>query len=139
MRIVIPLGLRKTILARLHSFHQGIERTKRRARQTVYWPGINSDICNTVQMCEKCQERLPSQCKEPMEFDPIPSRPFEHASADLFSHAGKSFLAYADRLSGWPCIHSWREDPTAAQVISVLRKWFVDLGCPVRLRTDGGP
>ena len=138
-RLVIPKKLRRTILERLHSSHQGIDRTLRRARQAVYWPGITSDVTNTVQSCPRCREHLPSNPAEPMCSETVPSRPFESASADLFSHAGKHYLVYADRLSGWPCIHSWREDPASAQVVSVLRQWFVDFGCPVRLRTDGGP
>ncbi|XP_045105474.1 uncharacterized protein LOC123500985 [Portunus trituberculatus] len=34
--------------ARLHDSHRGVEATRRRARQTVFWPGIDSDIANTV-------------------------------------------------------------------------------------------
>ena len=58
-RIVIPKSKRQDVMVKLHPSHQGIERTKRRARQSVYWPGINSDIQNTVQVCAKCQEYLP--------------------------------------------------------------------------------
>ena len=54
-RIVIPRSQRPDILARLHSSHQGIDRTKRRARQTVYWPGMTSDVTNTVRRCTNCQ------------------------------------------------------------------------------------
>ena len=43
-RIVVPTALRKEVLKRLHASHQGVDRTQRRARETVYWPGINSDI-----------------------------------------------------------------------------------------------
>ena len=53
-RIVIPKRERKEVLRRLHASHQGVERTKRRARQTVYWPGISSDIKNTVEVCYDC-------------------------------------------------------------------------------------
>ncbi len=35
-QIVIPKALRKDVLYELHSSHQGIEHTKRRARQAVY-------------------------------------------------------------------------------------------------------
>ena len=59
-RIVIPKRERKEVLKRLHASHQGVERTKRRARQTVYWPGISSDIKNTVEVCYDCQERRAS-------------------------------------------------------------------------------
>ncbi|KAK4315527.1 hypothetical protein Pmani_013220 [Petrolisthes manimaculis] len=37
-RLLIPLSLRRETLERLHDGHQGMERTKRRARQTTYWP-----------------------------------------------------------------------------------------------------
>ena len=98
-RIVIPQAKHREILAKLHSSHQGIERTKRRARQTVYWAGINNNIQNVVEACNACQKNLPSLQKEPMMSDPPPSRPFEDVSADLFCYAGKSYMVYVDRLS----------------------------------------
>ena len=137
-RIVVPKKERRTILTKLHTSHQGIERTKRRARQTVYWPGINFDIQNTIESCSLCQENRPSLQKEPMMHDQPPSRPFEDVSADLFGHAGKSYLVYVDRLSGWIKISEFRHDPSSQQVISAIRKFFVDTGVPVRIRTDGG-
>ena len=47
-RLVIPVSKRAKILSKLHVAHQGIERSKRRARQVVYWPGISSDITKTA-------------------------------------------------------------------------------------------
>ena len=85
-RLVIPEQLRKNTLKRLHSAHQGIERTKRRARETVYWPGINNDIATTVTDCRKCQEWLPSQRKEPLLIDTTPTRVFQEVSADIFTY-----------------------------------------------------
>ena len=48
VRIVVPRLARKDVLEQLHPAHHGIDCTKRRARQTVYWPAINNDITNTV-------------------------------------------------------------------------------------------
>lgn len=59
-QIVIPKEARKSVLQRLHDSHHGIVRTKRRARQTVFWPGMTSDIKNTVDSCEMCQIHRPS-------------------------------------------------------------------------------
>jgi hypothetical protein len=59
-RIVIPPIAKKYVLKRLHSSHQGIEKTKRRARQSVYWPGHTNDITNLVKSCSLCQYHLPS-------------------------------------------------------------------------------
>lgn len=138
-RIVIPKPWRKEALKRLHMSHQGVERTKRRARQTIYWPGMGSDIFNTVQACEKCQFFQPSQQKEPLCPTPTPSRVFECVSSDLFEFRGRSFLIYVDRLSGFPFVTEWVSDPTANQVVKIMRKYFVLCGVPVSIRTDGGP
>ena len=51
-RLVAPRELRKSVLQSLHASHQGEVRTKRRARQTVYWPGIDQDITNVVKTCK---------------------------------------------------------------------------------------
>ncbi|XP_068245434.1 uncharacterized protein [Palaemon carinicauda] len=50
-RIVVPTALRRRTLASLHDSHQGVEAPKRRARQTVFWPGIDSDITSTIRAC----------------------------------------------------------------------------------------
>ncbi|XP_076037654.1 uncharacterized protein LOC143023062 [Oratosquilla oratoria] len=139
MRIVVPNALRRRILARLHDSHRGVEATKRRAGQTVFWPGINSDIANTVQSCEPCQYLQPSQQKEPILSDDHPTRPFESVSADFFSVAGKSFLVIADRLSGWPVVVPCKGDTTSSNTIRMFCNYFREVGVPLRLRTDGGP
>ena len=47
-RIVVPSVLRQQVLTDLHKSHQGIARTKSRARQIVYWPKLTVDIERTV-------------------------------------------------------------------------------------------
>ena len=138
-RLVIPRSLRKETLQRLHDSHQGIERTLRRARQSVYWAGIDRDITATVQSCAACQERLPSQQKEPIMSDPLPSRVFESVSTDFFQHAGRTYLVYVDRLSGWPTVVHCDGDATARTLVRHLREIFAATGVPCLLRSDGGP
>ena len=41
-KVVVPVTLRAKVLKLLHSAHMGIEKTKARARQVVYWPGITN-------------------------------------------------------------------------------------------------
>ena len=137
-RIVIPSKARRDTLVALHSSHQGVERTKRRARQTVWWPGMNSDITTTVAACTSCQVHQPSQQKEPFAADPLPNRVFEVASADFFSHAGHTYLVYADRISGWMEI-AQLPSTAARSTIRTLAAWFCRLGIPTTLRTDNGP
>ena len=97
-RLVIPQSLRRETLIRLHDGHQGINRTKRRARQTVFWPGIDKDVENTVRACINCRRCVPSQQNEPLWLnDAPPSRVFESVSADYFHVAGRTYLVYVDR------------------------------------------
>ena len=64
--IVIPLEQREAILQQLHIRHFGIEKTKQRARDVVYWPRLNTDIESLIARCSICQEHQWAPQKEPM-------------------------------------------------------------------------
>lgn len=53
-KIVIPTSLRKEILQRIHVNHMGIEKSKLKAREIFYWPGMSSKIEEMVSKCEIC-------------------------------------------------------------------------------------
>ena len=140
-RIVVPRALRRRALTDLHAAHQGLTRTKARARQVFYWPNMANDIANVIGSCDVCQLYAPSQQKEPMMVtnDRRPSLPFASTSADLFSCQGWEYIVYTDRKTGWPCVAKLGRSCSSADVIRALRRWFPDLGVPTQLVTDGGP
>lgn len=139
-QLLIPKTARKMVLDRLHDSHQGIERTKRRARQSVFWPLISNDIKNAIENCEKCQEIRPSLQKESMISEPLPEWPFQDVSADLFTVGGKNYMVYADRLSGWPIVCRYGNFmPNTTKIINDLKKIFADTGVPLKFRSDNGP
>lgn len=43
-KIIIPMLKRKEVMKLLHQSHIGLQSTLKRARETVYWPGITRDI-----------------------------------------------------------------------------------------------
>ena len=137
-RLIVPKAMRKEVLCRLHASHQGMEKTLRRARQAVYWPGITADIKSTVEACHECQFFLPSQGKEPLERDPQPTRKFQEMAADFFEIEGKHHLVVVDRYSGYPFVHSFSRPPTAESTITTLHEIFATTGYPQRLFSDGG-
>ncbi len=55
-RLIIPKSARSEMLSKLHESHLGIEKTKQRPREILYWPNINSDIENVVFSCSICNE-----------------------------------------------------------------------------------
>ena len=55
--VIIPKTLRRDILEKLHAEHQGIEKTRLRARTCVYWSGIKGDIEEMINTCSICQSR----------------------------------------------------------------------------------
>ena len=55
-RIIVPKVCHEEVLAKLHEGHFGTERTKLKARDSVYWPLMYKDIEAMVKTCEKCQD-----------------------------------------------------------------------------------
>lgn len=138
-RIIVPTKARKLILDRLHLAHQGIVRTKARARGTIFWHGMMNEIVQMINSCEKCQMYRSSQGKEPLISTEPTVFPFQSASTDMFEFCGAHFLVYVDRYSGWPLVASYRNCPTTRQVSTNLRSFFTLFGIPFTLRSDSGP
>ena len=53
-KIVIPLNMQPYLLDLLHKSHLGVEKTKARARSTIYWPGMSSHIEEFIMKCTIC-------------------------------------------------------------------------------------
>ena len=138
-RLLIPTKMRPQILSQLHESHQGSVRTKQRARLSVYWPGIDNDIDNTILACQLCQDHLPSNPREPIIQKPKPERPFQEIAVDLCFHAGHTYLIVVDCFTDWPAIISLDHGTTSAQVISAIRQSFCRTAIPDIIWSDGGP
>ena len=98
-RIVIPASMRADMLERIHEGHFGINKCLERARHTVWWPGITSDIKRIVSNCESCQVKLRSNTKEPLYTTPLPDSPWMHVGADLFEFEGQDYIVLTDCYS----------------------------------------
>ena len=136
-RIVVPKSLRPEILAQLHKSHCGIEATLRRAKDSVFWDTINSDITKTVQQCEACMSCKPRQQKETLQSYPVPELPWEIVATDIFELHGKTYLVTVDSYSGWYEIDEIKS-LTAATVIQKLKNHFSRFGIPRIITSDSG-
>ena len=136
---LIPKSLREKMLQLLHEGHQGINRTQNRARQILYWPGIDRDIEHIVLDCQQCQEELPSLSKEPMMSHALAEHCFQQVSADFASFAGYNFLIIIDHFTGWLCVFQCGRNATSYDVITCLRKMFCIVVVPDVIWSYGDP
>lgn len=68
---VIPHSLQHYYIRQLHQGHPGLEATKRRARESMFWPSIYQDIEHEISMCAPCNALRPHQTKEPLQLHDI--------------------------------------------------------------------
>ena len=138
-RLLIPAMMHRSVLKQLHQAHQGIGRTKERARLSVYWPGIDNAIENMIVACKDCQDHLPSNCKEPIIIKSRPSRPFQETAADFCCYAGRQYLIWVDCYTDWPIIVSMDKNTTTEHLMTAFRRIFTQTAVPDILWTDRGP
>ena len=137
-RIVIPTMLRKEVLKQIHGSHLGLNACYRRAKETVYWPGITAELKQIIGACECCRKFDPKQAREPMKTRDLPSLPWEIVASDLFQYAGKHYMITTDYYSDFFEIDQLK-DSTANEIITKLRSHFARHGIPRRFISDGGP
>lgn len=137
-RMIIPKCLRNQYLDILHKGHIGIEGTRRRAREIIYWPNINQDIATLISNCSSCQQVRNHQTRAPVKTYPVPSKPFETVASDMFEHNNKTYLLLVDSYSGWIEV-DLLNTLTSNMVINKLKAHFARFGSPVTLITDNGP
>lgn len=137
-KLVVPKVLRKEMLHLLHEGHLGIEKTKAIARSCLYWPGISSEIEETVSRCPVCNSHRRKQQREPMMPHEVPQRPWAKVGVDLFQFAAKDYLLVVDYFSKYPEI-ALLEDKTSVSVILQLKAIFARHGIPEEIMADNMP
>ena len=60
---MIPEQCKTEVLEKLHEGHFGIEHTKLRARDSVYWPQINKDVETLIKTCENAKSTVEETIK----------------------------------------------------------------------------
>ncbi|GFO35066.1 Pol polyprotein [Plakobranchus ocellatus] len=82
----------------LHNSHAGIEKSKQRARESIYWPRINKDIGDYVNRCSTCQTHRISKQKEPLLPVEVPKLPWNTVGLDVFTLKAKARQELEARL-----------------------------------------
>ena len=137
-QVPIPRLLRPDILAQLHSGHQGIEKTRHMARESVYWPRMNKDIEDLCKRCQLCQELQPQKQREPMKMHEKPGWPWVKFGTGLFEIGQRNFLMTSDYFSRYPIIKELKSI-TSAAVVTATTGILSMLGVPREIVSDNGP
>ena len=138
-RILIPKSLRQRIVDNLHSANQGSTSMLARARQMVYWPGMDRDITGHCERCLQCRTNAPSKQKEPLMTTDAPDYPFQKVVSDMFELDGYLYLVYVDRLTAFPELAFFPNNSSSASIMNVLREFFTRWGVPEEISLDGAP
>ena len=82
-RIVVPRGLRESMVKIAHGGHQRIIQTKRLLRAHVWFPGIDAVVEKHVGRCLACQATTPSHTREPLQVTELPMGVWKKVSVDF--------------------------------------------------------
>lgn len=137
-RLVIPESWKFKMLKLLHSSHFGMEKTKKRAREILYWPNITKDIETMISKCSVCLKHCNKNAKEPMKLRQLPSRPWQFIASDIFEFQGNSYLVVIDYYSKY-IEASLLKNKTSRKVIKKLKSIFSRNGIPDALFSDNMP
>ncbi|KAL8616163.1 hypothetical protein ACOMHN_066649 [Nucella lapillus] len=137
-KIIIPKALQKEMVQKIHTCHLGVEKTKQRARNILFWPGMATDIENHIATCPICNAKAQSNPKKPLLPHTVPARPWQKVGVDLFTWNSKSYLITVDYYSRYFEIDEL-PSTTSATVIRKLSVHFARHGIPETVMSDNGP
>lgn len=137
-KVIVPQALRSRMVEKVHSSHLGVEACIRRARDTLFWPGMSAVIKEKVEQCTTCNSMKPKQQKETLMSTEIPTRPWKTVAQDLFHVNNMDYMVTVDYYSDF-----WEIDQldstTAQDIVECTKRHFARHGIPERVITDNGP
>ena len=136
LRVIIPSTLRNHILKLLHLGHFGMQRMKRLARSTVYWPRIDFDIEDLCRKCTSCGKFQNKPDKPSIHPWMMPEKPWSRLHLDhAINFLGRNWLVLVDAYSKYPCIHP-TTSTSSKSTTAILEQEFAHFGYPHTLVTD---
>ena len=91
-KLIVPKTLKHEMLELIHESHLGMVKIKSRAKDTIFWPGMCSDIEEYVSKFTVCAQTQRSNAKEPMKPNEIPERPWSKIAIDICEIKGQYYL-----------------------------------------------
>ena len=136
-RLVVPTAMGDDMLHKLHSSHIGIQGCLSRAREVLYWPGMNQAVEDYIAQCDTCNKYQSEQGKELMICHEVLSRPWEKVAIALFQLEHNDFIVTVDYYSNFFEVDQL-STKTAKAVISKVKAHFARHGIPDQVISDNG-
>ncbi len=137
-QLVVPASLRQEFMAVLHASHIGIEACIRRARDSLYWPRMSTELKEYISKSDVCLAYRSSPGKEPLVQHEVVARAWSKVGADLCELNGRTLLVIVDYYSNF--IEVARVTSTTTRsIVKDLKAMFACYGVPDVLVTDNGP
>ena len=118
--------------------HMGMVKWSQRAREVMFWPGMNKAIEHTIENCDVYHEYCDSNPKEPMLPGPIPERPWEVIATDLFQWSSGDYLLVVNYYSRFIEVELL-ENTTSSTVVHHTKLILARHGIPTVIISDNGP
>ena len=82
-RLVISAALQREMMEVAHATHIGIEGCIRRARESMFWPRMSTELKEYISKSDICMAHCASPDKEPLQHHKFTARPWSIVGADL--------------------------------------------------------
>ena len=138
LQAVIPTLMRPAMLNKIQKTHFGAGSCSRRAKVSLIWPGMTSDIKNISACHVLCAQYVSQVPREPMLSHDIPDHPWSLVSHDILMWEGKWHLVTTCHYSDWVEFDILPNTLTAT-LVEFTKPHFARFGIPDRLVTDNGP
>ena len=137
-QLVIPAAMRREMMSLTHASHIGIEGCIRRARETMFWPRMASELKQYISQCDICMAYHSTPAKEPLMQHGFAARPWAKVGADLCDHSGRILLVVSNYYSNFIEVEHLNK-ATMSTVSKALKSMFARCGVPDVLISDNGP
>ena len=128
-------------MKQIHKGHLGLNKCKLRAKETVYWPGLNNELEDLVLNCHLCLKYSNEKCKlEPSLAlgQEVPLYPWTKLVTDIFHFEGASYLLIVDYTSSYPVVCKLTS-MTDQHIASQFKLICSEYGWPETIVSDNGP
>ena len=138
MRIVIPDAKREEVLKQIHEGHLGFNKCQTRAKETVYWLGLNEQLEQLILNCQLSLKYSRSKDK----VNPhtalgheVPPVPWSKLATDIFHYESQPYLLIVNYTSRFPIVRKLKS-MSAQHIAEHFKSIFSEYGWPDTLVSD---